>query len=418
MRVASSVPASAIVAALVLCGCGASSSPPVSGAFTAAAPRHATSSSHYAVIAKFTDYATGSRPDGAMIDVDGRFYGVTKGGGLKGCGNGSKGQFCGTVFSVTPDGVKRVVYKFKGGSDGGRPVGRLVNVDGTLYGTTTIGGSGSKGYGTVFSLTTNGTETVLYRFAGGSDGAAPEGGLVNLNGVLYGTTEYGGGSSECRNSRPGCGTVFSVTTSGTERVLHRFSEKSGDGITPFAGLIDVGGTLYGTTFAGGREGNGGTVYSITPSGKEKTIYWFNGPAGFSPFAELTNVDGTLYGTTAGGGAHHSGTVYSVTMAGVAKLVYSFPGSGAVLFGRGNPVTYLGGLLYVATPLTGILYSITLKGTGTELYRFIGGPTGCVPSSGLLAVNGALYGATALGGEQKRGCHGSALPGGVLYRWTP
>ena len=133
------------------------------------------------------------------------------------------------------------------------------------------------------------TESVLHRFAGGSDGASPLAGLTNVGGTLYGTTGGEGDASDY-------GTVFKITTSGTESVLHRFAGGS-DGASPYAGLTNVGGTLYGTTEGGGASDNG-TVFRITTSGKEKVLYSFaGGNDGAYPQAGLTNVGGTLYGTT-------------------------------------------------------------------------------------------------------------------------
>ena len=89
---------------------------------------------------------------------------------------------------------------------------------------------------------------VVYSFGGTSDGAIPNAGLIDVAGMLYGTTTSGGAYS-C-GYLGNCGTVFSVTMGGTERVLHSFGAV-GDGENPGAGLINVGGTLYGTTAAGG-----------------------------------------------------------------------------------------------------------------------------------------------------------------------
>ena len=121
---------------------------------------------------------------------------------------------------------------------------------------------------------------MLYAFKGGSDGANPLAGLINVNGTLYGTTAQGGDSG-CRYTGypPGCGTVFSVTTSGQETVLYRFTGFRGDGAAPIGGLLAVKGVLYGTADAGGScfssAGGCGTVFSITPRGVEKVLYKFN-----------------------------------------------------------------------------------------------------------------------------------------------
>jgi uncharacterized repeat protein (TIGR03803 family) len=109
----------------------------------------------------------------------------------------------GTVFSITPSGTENVVYSFAGGSDGLLPRSDLINMKGTLYGTTEAGGSGGFGNGTVFSVTLSGAENVLYTFTGEPDGAEPLSGLVSVNGTLYGTTYQGGTSNN--------GTVFSIT---------------------------------------------------------------------------------------------------------------------------------------------------------------------------------------------------------------
>ncbi|HLY01034.1 MAG TPA: choice-of-anchor tandem repeat GloVer-containing protein [Candidatus Cybelea sp.] len=100
------------------------------------------------------------------------------------------------------------------------------------------------------------TYGVLYSFKGGSgDGRYPEAGLINVNGTLYGTTIEG--------PNGGPGTVFSITTSGNETMLHDFPGYSGDGAFPYAGLINVNGALYGTT-AGGGANHAGTVFWLKP----------------------------------------------------------------------------------------------------------------------------------------------------------
>ncbi|MGC1335938.1 MAG: choice-of-anchor tandem repeat GloVer-containing protein, partial [Candidatus Cybelea sp.] len=94
----------------------------------------------------------------------------------------------------------------------------------------------------------------LHNFKGIPDGEYPYAGLINVNGTLYGTTYFGGAYDD--------GTVFSITASGKVTVLHSFG-MTGDGEYPIAGLIDVGATLYGTTPAGGAN-DGGTVFALSP----------------------------------------------------------------------------------------------------------------------------------------------------------
>ncbi len=135
---------------------------------------------------------------------------------------------------------------------------------------------------------------VLYDFGGSPNGANPEGSLTDVRGTLYGTTYAGGKFFD------GDGTVFRITTSGTENVLHSFGYGA-DGAFPRATLIDMDGTLYGTTPAGGSYGNGsfffGTVFSINSAGREHVLYSFRGsPDGETPAAGLIDMNGTLYGT--------------------------------------------------------------------------------------------------------------------------
>lgn len=159
-------------------------------------------------------------------------------------------------------------------------------------------------------MSLNGKEKVLYTFSGSSDGALPEGGLIDVHGTLYGTTEYGGGlTGRCKSVYGlGCGTVYAITPQGKEKILHSFQGGS-DGARPLAGLIDVNGTLYGTTSWGGgkgchsKPGGCGTVFSISTSGVEKVMHAFRGGSdGAHPGpGSLIHVNGTLYGTTQGRG---------------------------------------------------------------------------------------------------------------------
>jgi uncharacterized repeat protein (TIGR03803 family) len=270
--------------------------------------------------------ADGAYPWAGLVDVGGTLYGTTAQGGVGGSGSPGCENGCGTIYSITASGSEKVLYKFTG-SQGFYPTAGLIDVDGTLYGTTSLGGekgtpecSSGFGCGTVYSISTTGDLNVLHEFSGGSDGADPAAGLVDVNGTLYGTTAEGGGSG-CGGS--GCGTVYSVTPGGVENVLYRFSGGS-DGSDPDAALVEVGGALYGTTAYGGGSGCGGsgcgTVYSIGTTGAEMVLHSFGGsPDGARPVAALINVKGLLYGTTRYGGDGSGsaccvghGTVFTLT----------------------------------------------------------------------------------------------------------
>jgi uncharacterized repeat protein (TIGR03803 family) len=407
-----------------------------------------TGSSGYQLIHGFGDpgrlhrNAGGINPDGALIDVNGTLYGTTSWGGLN-CHrvSGFYANSCGTVFSVSPSGKWRPVYRFRGGSDGSRPNAGLIAVHGTLYGTTVTGGNGcySPGCGTVFSVTTAGAEKVVYSFKGGSDGEYPFSPLIFVKGKLYGTT-FKGGNLECGGeSELGCGTVYSVSPSGTEQILHKFQGNSGDGFAPWAGLTDVNGALYGTTLYGGGSGcyvlGCGTVFSITTGGKETKLYSFQGGSdGGHPLSSLVSLNGELYGTTVGAEGKSSselasGTVFSITTAGTEKVLYDFGYKSAQGWSPFGGLVDVNGTLYGTTQFggacasssvgCGTIFSITTSGALTELYNFTGIPDSADPRSALLDVNGTLYGTSEAGGNT--GCMvvvNNTSGCGTVYAFTP
>jgi uncharacterized repeat protein (TIGR03803 family) len=347
------------------------------------------------VLHSFAGGADGEQPDAGMTNVNGTLYGTTEFGGRGGVSYGA-------VFAITRSGTESVLYSFAGGKDGAYPTAGLTNVNGTLYGTTTEGGSGKAG--TVFKITTSGTYSVLYSFKSGTDGADPTAGLTNVKGTLYGTT-FGGGANKA-------GTVFKITTSGAETVLYSF--KGGmDGSGPYAGLTNVNGTFYGTT-SGALHGPYGTVFKITTSGKETVLHNFAGtPDGANPYAGLLNVSGALYGTTEYGGAHcrangkNCGTVFAITTSGAETVLYSFAGGTDGQHPYAG-LTNLSGTLYGTTDSggtsgDGTVFNVTTYGTEAVVYSFAGGTDGQGPGYGALTnINGTLYGTTMLGGSSGYG----------------
>jgi uncharacterized repeat protein (TIGR03803 family) len=391
-----------------LAGCGGLQSPRSSPLIPSSA-KFAAHRTHwsltYEVFYSFKGRVKGSPDDGqhpvaGLVSRNGTFYGTTEYGGdgqVPACDSESRTHLgCGTVFTITPSGTESVLYRFKGRmkGDGAFPSAALVDVNGTLYGTTVYGGAERDGI--VFAISPSGTETVLHTFTGETgDGGFPAAALLNVNGTLYGTTQRGGAKN--------AGTVFSITASGTETVLHSFGG-SGDGATPLAGLINVKGTLYGTTVAGGTNEYGGTVFSITPSGKETVLYNFKGGTGDGghPSAALINVEGKLYGTTQVGGTKRQGTVFSITASGTESVLHSFTGH---LIDGAEPVAPLlnvNGTLYGTTQYggangQGTVFSITRSGKETVLHSFGGSGDGHFPVAGLMNSNGTLYGTTEKGG---------------------
>lgn len=390
------------------------------------AAHRATSS--YQQLYRFFPRRVGIHPAAGLLDVNGTLYGTTLDGGLK-----DKG----TVYSISTTGVHTVLYRFRGGSDGSSPGSRLLNVHGTLYGTTQFGGSGctsSGGCGTVFSVSLSGSEQVLYAFKGGRDGAQPDAGLIDVNGTLYGTTALGG--LGCGRHNSGCGTAFSITTTGQKTVLHAFAGDH-DGAYPLSELLDVKGVLYGTTPRGGSP-HKGTVFSITRAGVEKVIYSFRrGSDGQRPLSGLINVKGMLYGTTSSGGQNgpgcHAydggcGTVFRVSTTGAEKVLYRFAGGPdgeqpqstlievhGVLYGT-TAWGGVGSACFVASEGCGTVYSTTTAGFERVLYTFGGHGNGGVPVAPLTDVDGTLYGTTYYGGDHDVCCHFYGY--GTVFALTP
>jgi hypothetical protein len=302
--------------------------------------------------------------------------------------------------------TETVLYSFKGGTDGTQPMGDLqVGANGVLYGTTYQGGGGdcSGGCGVVFQLTpppkgkTGWTETVIYRFKGGTDGIAPVGGLIaDQSGNLYGSTSYGGDKNEgCIPSEGGktsCGTVFELTppakgkTAWTETVLYRFQGGEKDGAAPNPLIADSNGNLYGVATNGGT--NGGIVFMLAPPAKgqvawvETVLHSFTGfPDGLNPNGRLLR-DGSeaLYGVTTTGGQYSSGVVFKVTpsLSGSPRSNYA------------------------------------------NVYVFKGGADGNAPDAGLIAgPSGALYGTTTGGGlHGTLDCPGLPLGCGLVFKLSP
>ncbi len=316
-------------------------------------------------------YSFQGEPDGATpltrvtFGPDGALYGTTARGGNEGCN-----ITCGTVFKLRPPATvcssvscpwgETVLYRFAGGSDGNYPIGEPVfDHAGDLYGTTELGGSNDQG--TVYQLVPSGgswTHNVLYQFAGGSsDGYGPNSGVVlDSNGNLYGTTYYGGAF--------GPGVAYQVSYSGsnwTESVIHDF-QGADDGSNPVAGLIfDSLGNLYGVTPTGAS--GAGAAFMLSPSGGGwmlTPLYGFT-PAGTGPYGSLTmDSDGNLYGTTFALGQSGMGSVFKLTHSG-SDWIY------------------------------------------TDLYDFTGGNDGANPWGGVtLGANGKLYGTTGAGGSHGLG----------------
>jgi len=344
---------------------------------------------------------------GIVIDAVGNLYGTTEYGGTGPCTLLGANDGCGTVYELSPPAkqgdpwTETVLYNFQGGKDGYVPSGDLTLDDqGNLYGVTLFGGGegtncGDDLYpncGTVWRLnppkTKDGAwrEKVLHRFAGGKDGAWPNGGLVLDSCALYGTTYYGGqDKGECYGGT-GCGTVFKLNApmekDGEWRDNTLFRFHGNDGATPAAGVVfGKRGLLYGTAFAGGDSGNG-VVFSLEKSNKcsngwtEAVLYRFKGEAdGDGPLGGiLVNAQGDLYGTVSSSN-RTAGNVFELKPDSRPGNIWSF----------------------------------------RLLYGFKGPPDGVQPAAAVVSKGTALYGTTLEGGTSNNcsfyGC-------GVVFEIKP
>jgi uncharacterized repeat protein (TIGR03803 family) len=367
--------------------------PQIAPASVAELSHHArTANYEYQTLFSFHGY-DGAGPAGAMIYYHGKLYGTTEYGGA---------YTEGTVFTLTPAGAETVIHSFGAPYDGSEPHARLTVFNGVLYGTTYNGGA--YGGGTVFSITTDGRERVIYSFGQSAEAPAnPSAGLTVLNGALYGTTSAGGYYSE--------GTVYAITVSGQLTVLHKFVNggyKKKDGANPLCDLTAWNGILYGTTEYGGVN-LGGIFFSVTISGTERVLYSF--PArrydGESPEAGLILFNGRLYGTTSGGGAgfDDAGTIYSMTAKGREHEIFNFQPFKEYGYGADTELVPESGMFYGTMPQdggngdgSGTVYAVSPSGSAATVVHVFGSPPdGAKPLTGLTDVRGRLYGTTSIGG---------------------
>lgn len=197
-------------------------------------------------------------------------------------------------------------------------------------------------------------------------------------------------------ARPG------FTSPPTVTVLHAFNVNAAEGAHPLAPLVLASdGNFYGTTSAGGNDGNGcvpfcsGTVFKITPQGQFTVLHTFVGfTNGTSPEDGLVEgPDGYLYGTTPIGGPGTSGCTTGtpcgsgiVYPTGEYSTIASFDKTGL-----GTPrglVQATNGNLYGEAG--GGIYRVAPGGQLTPLYFFTG-INGTGPSEAIQASDGNLYG---------------------------
>ena len=353
---------------------------------------------------RFKDGSDGANPSAnLLISTDGTtLYGTASQGGDSGYG---------TIYSLNSDGSNfQTLYSFSGGSDGANPYSSLLfSTDGaSVYGTTYQGGASNAG--AIFAINTDGTGfTNLYSFTGGNDGANPSAPLIlsTNDATLYGIANQGGASN--------MGTVFAINTDGTGFTnLYSFTGEN-DGGNPSGPLLlgNNGTTLYGTASQGGTS-NAGTVFAINTDGTGFTnLYSFGGGNdGAAPDSGLLLLGDTLYGTTSSGGRSFNGVIYAVnTNGGAFQSIYSFKGgkNGA------NPFS---GLVLSHGSLVGTTYEVYPTTTfGTVFSIPVPGPVYTITVSAFPPSGGSVSGSTTVPSGTKLSVKSKPKKGYEFVNWT-
>jgi uncharacterized repeat protein (TIGR03803 family) len=322
--------------------------------------------------------ADGAYPTAALVvGSDGYFYGTTFAEGNSSCAAISGYTGCGTAFKMDSSGNLTPLHSFAGGTEGAGPeTGLIIGTDGYLYGTTGYGGTYNTG--TVFQMDSSGNVNTLYSFSGGTDGGYPEAGLIQgTDGYFYGTTLAGGDLSCEIWGIPGCGTIFKIDSAGSFTTLYSFTGGA-DGANPIEDLIQAtDGYFYGTSAFGGDTSctvsgytGCGTIFEVDSTGILTPLHQFSGGAeGGVPVSALIQAsDGDFYGTATAGGDSSC----SVTATG-----FAYP-------------TYIG---------CGTVFQMDSAGDVNALYSFTGTPNdGSNPFASIVeGSDGFLYGTTRWGG---------------------
>jgi uncharacterized repeat protein (TIGR03803 family) len=273
---------------------------------------------------------------------DGNFYGATADGGSHNDGD---------VFRVSPSGEFRVLHNFcsqtdcaDGGIASSPPI---EGIDGNFYGVAR--GGGSLQGGVMYKVTPSGTYSVVHNFCNYTDdncsGAQPLSITQNASGNFFGVSTFAGAH--------GVGSLFEFTSTQQYKVLHSFDLISG---TPLPGLtLASDGNIYGR--AVGSRANGGTIFSVSPSGVYTRVYSLSNDCvvGCVPYYGplFQGTDGRFYAATTEGGSDNDGTIIGLDN-GLGPIVKTAPTVGkpgrSVLI-LGNGLTGTSSVTFNGVPAT-------------------------------------------------------------------
>jgi uncharacterized repeat protein (TIGR03803 family) len=273
-----------------------------------------------------SDNTDGSFPESVLAASDGNFYGITGGGGnsyFPGGDPSGGALFSGTIFKITPTGIETSFPLTAG--DG--PLDLIQGTDGNFYGLAMRGSEGQvstgNGEGSLFEITPQGNQSVLYTFgASAADGVMQQDLIQGTDGNFYGVTTGGGSQYSGEYRGTGGGTFFKITPAGVESVLYSFGASTTDGNYPLGVIQGMDGNFYGVTNSGGAyDYNGtttfgdGTVFRVTAAGTETVVYSFGATSidGSSPVSLIQGMDGSYYGISLAGGASNGGTLFRLTV---------------------------------------------------------------------------------------------------------
>lgn len=396
---------------------------------------------------QFTSSTDGKKPQSSvLLSQNGKYYGITSSGGNNNAGtifqydhetgfevlhhlnppidgSGSKGDLIevapgefigttqtsghygsGTIFKFSLNQGFSVLHHFQS-SQGGAPSGGLVYDSQTnnIYGACSSGGSAGSGVVFLLNLSQN-QYSVIHNFAGSSGGSYPQGGVVLASdGMLYGTTQYGGSNNQ--------GSIFKLNPqTNAFEIIYSLNSVTGDGRYPFSKLIEAEeGVLAGTCNEGGTSGNG-TVFKISTTGEFTRLRSLSASStGGYPKAGLSLADeGLMYGVTEFGGSQGFGTIFTIDLDGtftkVKDLQYANHGSNTIA-----PLTYdsnenamIGTSSSGGANSLGSLFSLSLSNHGIlKLHDFSMPKTGSKPTS-IFRQENTLYGITENGGTFNAG----------------